>query len=170
MQNRSETFLRAANNGGFGLYGDPERWGSETSLSLTANELRTTEQLIRAQCADLWATSWDLLLTWAQVGGDTLDPDQQALTIESEITIGVGQATSSISWVPLAQNARIGQSPFLGLTRGTADPTNPFHGAALITIPATSIAARINMGFQSQNPAQAQFLVSLMCAPRVGVP
>ena len=170
MQDRSTQFARANNLGGMGIYGDPERWGATESITLSANFADYTRQMVRAQCADLYATGWDLLMTWEQTGGSTLDPDTDLITCGTELTIGVGSSTTVINWIPIKANARAAAYTDQGITGGnTFDPANPYKGAALVTVPANAIAGRIGVGLQSPNQITVTFAVSLMLAPRVGI-
>jgi len=170
MQSGRTNFERAANYGGMGIYGDPERWGATESFQVAGNSVQYSGQMVRAQCADLYGTAWDLLVTWEQTGGSGLDPDVDLLTCGAEITVGNGSSTTAITWIPIRANVRAQAFTDQGLTGGgTFDPGNPYHGAAVLSFPANAIAGRIAIGLESPNQVQASFNVSLMLSPRVGI-
>lgn len=170
MQDRSTQFARANNLGGLGIYGDPERWGATFTATIATDSSAFSEQLIRAQCADLYATAWDLMLTWEQTGGNALDPDVHLFSCGVGLTIGLGITTTDLSWIAMRNNQRIAASTDLGISGGgTFNLGNPYRGAALLTIPANAIAGKVAIGLEGGQNVSGSWSVSLMCAPRVGV-
>lgn len=169
MQKGGNDFARASNFRSFGVYGDPERWQSSQVIRVVPGEPpNPSPQLIRVQCAELWSTTWDLICTWNQLSGPQYDPAANLLVIEIELTIGMGQSTQRVSWVPIRENVKTG--PQLGLTSGSANPGDPFSGCSLVSLPAGSINARVTMGMMGEPADPGDFSFSLGVAPRVMVP
>lgn len=117
MQDRDHDFLRAENAKDLGVLGDPERWGGVGTLSLVVPGRLDgySTQIVRAQCADLVARSWNLLLHWEIVG---LQPNDTITRCVLELTIGVGQASQRL---------------FLDLT-GSVNGVQPSGAGAMPTI------------------------------------
>lgn len=123
--------------------GDPERWGGFSAFNGVSRRTSVPvadfgAQVLRAQARDLYAIAWDLAATW-EVGGLTAE-DQGTLSLE--LTIGTGQATSTLTWLlarffegasPMATPAALahGYAPADG-----APQVIPYTGYA--TIPAGS--------------------------------
>jgi hypothetical protein len=94
---KSKQIERARNEVDLGVLGDPERWGGIADFSLdiprqigiVSVEVYST-QVIRVQCADLIARSWDLLVNWHLEG---TEPQDTIVRCGFEVTLGVGQAS-----------------------------------------------------------------------------
>jgi hypothetical protein len=103
MQTRNGSFVRARNTASLGWYGDPERWGSSSvvSVPVAAREAGVwtySSQLVRGQTSDLVACSWE---TFCAVDyGPTYDPDHDAVTVAVELAMGVGQSSQIAYWYP----------------------------------------------------------------------
>jgi len=135
-------FDRGRNARIFSWAGDPERWGGTAAVVATSNGTRTFGgQILRAQTQDLVACGWDLVATWTMEGLDPTD----AGSLDLEVSIGTGQATSTLLWrlaaivagAPTTQNAgalHLGWDPL--------PPPTGFAGVALSEAPI--IAAAIN--------------------------
>ena len=95
MQRNAKDFPRAINTRDLGVLGDPERWGGQSQLSITIpGQLQVfSPQILRVQCADLIARSWELLAHWEITG---LDPGDTITRCGLELTIGVGQASQRV--------------------------------------------------------------------------
>ena len=92
MQRGGRHWERAINERDLGVLGDPERWGGSADVEIVVpiqSEV-WSPQIIRVQCSDLIARSWDLLVQW-HFEGFRLGDDITRLGFE--LTIGVGQAS-----------------------------------------------------------------------------
>jgi hypothetical protein len=88
------TLERARNVVDLGPLGDPERWGGTGSVEIAAPAVASdrtvfSPQIIRAQCDDLIARAWEMIVFWTLEGADESDTGQ----LDLEVTLGSGQVT-----------------------------------------------------------------------------
>lgn len=161
MQDRKTHFERAINERSIGPLGDPERWGGVGELAYPRVILGHggsspdvyTPQIIRVQCSDLLARSWDLIVNWDIQG---LDPSDVIVRCSFELTIGVGQAsrrmflnlTAALSGYPsngFAPPGGNGQMPPIAW-EATPDPSSTGYSVGTVSlswpIPAAALAGR----------------------------
>ena len=156
-------FERARNTIELDALGDSERWGSVADVALTLSTRDevsiATEQIVRVQCPDLLARSWDLIVDWSF--DDTFQVGDNINRLGLEITIGVGQASRRVVLdllaalsgypSPIGPPAGYGQMPPIpweaitlpfgsGYRAGTVQLSWP--------IPASSLAARAVLAVQ----------------------
>jgi hypothetical protein len=158
----SRQFQRALNEHDLGDLGDPERWGGVANIAIDVpiqSEVYST-QIIRVQCEDLVARSWDLLVDWKLNGfqlGDTFT------RCGFELTIGIGQASRIIVLdliASLAGQLVTGAGPIAPqttpVTASSAWENQPGFGGYTaatvqlpIRIPAVALAGRAVLGIIS---------------------
>jgi len=92
---KSRQFERARNSVDLGSLGDPERWGGVGNITIPGPDqvLRYSNQIVRVQCPDLIARSWDLICNWEIQG---LEPLDTIARCGLEITLGIGQASKAV--------------------------------------------------------------------------
>jgi len=88
------TLERARNVIDLGPLGDPERWGGMGTVVVNAPAVASditsfSPQIIRAQCDDLIARAWEMIVFWTLEGNDQTDAGQ----LDLEVTLGSGQAS-----------------------------------------------------------------------------
>lgn len=96
MQKNAPDFPRARNTRDLGVLGDPERWGGSATCRIVfpGNSLESfSPQILRVQCADLIARSWELICHWNITG---LVQTDTITRCGLELAIGVGQASQRV--------------------------------------------------------------------------
>jgi hypothetical protein len=153
----SANFERARNVHDLGVLGDPERWGGATDLLIVQpdhdQKLVYSQQVIRVQCADLVARSWDVLVHWEFTGLIAGTDVFQKLLME--ISCGVGQAAAILNYDLTA--AVGGIALFVGATNAV-QPTSPWefipwsggYSKATIQCPVSIPAAALSIRFAAQ--------------------
>ena len=156
---KSVQFERAQNEIDLGPLGDPERWGgvADISIDVPSQTEVWSEQILRVQCADLIARSWNLIVAW-HLEGFRLGDDFSRCGFE--LTIGVGQAsrrmvldlTASLQGYP----AMGGIAPGNGLSNAIlpvaweVTPWGVGYADGVVTlpwgIPAVALAGRFVLG------------------------
>ena len=163
----TRNFQRARNINDLGVLGDPERWGSVAPISIEIigeDEIQVfSPQLIRVQCQDLVARSWDVIVDWKLdgfVNGDQIN------RCGLEITIGVGQAsramvldlTAALSGYPspIGPVAGYGQLPPISWEVQTLPFGNNTYRSGTFALPwplpASALAARFVLAVQHVGP------------------
>ena len=166
MQDRGENFERAQSLQDLGVLGDPERWGGRVEVQAFVPNGRPSDQVIfsnqvvRAQCADMIARAWELTATYRL---DEELPVTDVGSLELEITFGTGQA-SGVARLQLAGGATIAPAIVPWIT-DTVSGTVQTPAA----IPAVAIAARVILriaGDGTEPDHTVRVRVSVFLAPR----
>ncbi len=150
--------------GAHGALGDPERWGGSASVVLAQPGAGATvevigSQLVRAQCLDLVARSWDLACEWEILGSIAGD----VLLADLLITWGIGQ-TSGVAVMRINGTTGVLRPGDLvsGATNGSFSSGLPLPALALAIVPrlrvtspgaAHSITLNVTAGVAPRVPA-----------------
>lgn len=164
-----EQFARATNDVDLGARGDPERWGSSVDFRAALGVQIYSQQVIRVQCSDLVARTWDLFVSW-----DIYDLAQFDILTRwgLEVTVGLGQG--SVRRVIDLQAALLGPNylsnpaggPNYLVTPGNPWEVTQFNGSVIsatyqlpIRIPAVALAARFVVQADTTNPDEHEHTV-----------
>jgi len=165
MQRGGKDFLRASNEESLGVLGDPERWGARGEVSVlvptgnASDQTNFSEQIVRAQCAELIARAWEVSCIWAVDGRDAGD----TMTLSLHVTWGVGQANAQGYIVlPTVVVAPAGAFPW---------QTNPIEGTLQLPrpLPAAAISIRGRLRIVAAGGAAAHTVLATLgvfIAPR----
>ena len=157
MQGRDRIFERARNQTSLGVLGDPERWGATAEIDLLVPGEIWTPQIIRVQCSDLLARSWDLIVHWDL---DVFAKHNEIVRCGFELTIGVGQAsqamvldlTAALSGYPSTIAPIGGQSQMPPISWECVPVTGGYSAGTVQLswpIPAAAMAGRFVLGVTS---------------------
>lgn len=159
-------FARAVNDRELGPLGDPERWGGHCAIELTApagvasDQTKLGPQIIRAQCPDLVARAWSLIVFWTSVGADNTGHDNGESFLE--ITVGCGQASGTGRLTVISGIVAPWPSPWaFGPNAGTFQLPEPIPAAAIAIRPGGRL---ISDGLIPAHTVRATFTVCI--APR----